>query len=62
MFENVKSLDRNYLGFLEVLDLFDSFLQNHIKTLWNPRSVNVSYLSKTICGELINQLYQNITK
>jgi len=44
----------NYLGFLEVLAQFDPFLQNHIRTLGNPGSGHVSYLSKTICDEFIN--------
>ncbi|KAL4126405.1 hypothetical protein QTP88_010627 [Uroleucon formosanum] len=52
----------NYLGFLEVLAQFDPFLQNHIRTLGNPGSGHVSYLSKTICDEFINLMYQNITE
>lgn len=52
----------NCLGFLEALAQFDPFLQNHIRTLGNPGCGHVSYLSKTICDEFINLIYQNITE
>ena len=48
----------NYLGLLELIAKFDPFLSNRIKQYANRGSGSPSYLSKTICDELI-QLMTN---
>ena len=46
----------NYLGVLEVIAKFDSFLATHIAKYGNPGKGNTSYLSKNICEELISEM------
>ena len=43
----------NYLGTLELLAKYDPFLAEHIKLYGNKGSGTVSYLSSTVCDELI---------
>lgn len=43
----------NFLGLLELLEKFDPFLASHINEFGNKGSGVISYLSKTICDELI---------
>lgn len=42
-----------YLGTLELLAKYDDFLQQHLKKYGNKGKGNVSYLSSTICDEII---------
>lgn len=44
----------NYLGLLELIAKFDPFLANHIEQYGNKGTGKSSYLSKTICNELIH--------
>ena len=44
----------NYLGVLEVLAKYDSFLAQHITRFVNKGRGHISYLSSTICEELIS--------
>ena len=44
----------NYLGILELLSEYDGFLAKHIERFGNPGKGNTSYLSSTVCNELIN--------
>ena len=44
----------NYLGVIEVLAKYDSFLAQHITMFVNKGSGHTSYLSSTICEELIS--------
>lgn len=46
----------NYLGILELISEHDRFLRNHIEMHGNKGSGHPSYLSKTICNELITQM------
>ena len=43
----------NFLGSLELISQFDPFLLEHLKNYGNPGKGQVSYLSSTICDELI---------
>ena len=43
----------NFLGLLELIAKFDPFLQTHINKYGNSGSGKPSYLSKTICEEII---------
>lgn len=43
----------NYMGLLELVSEFDSFLASHISKYGNGGKGSVSYLSKTICDEVI---------
>ena len=43
----------NYLGLLELIAKFDLYLSNHIENYGNKGTGSTSYLSKTICNELI---------
>jgi len=43
----------NYLGCLELISKFDPFLSTHIDKYANKGKGNVSYLSNTICDDLI---------
>lgn len=52
--QNIGSLHNgNYLGLLELIGKFDSFLDEHLKKYGNPGKGNVSYLSANICEEFI---------
>ncbi|XP_065676750.1 zinc finger MYM-type protein 5-like [Hydra vulgaris] len=50
----------NYLGILELIGQFDPFLSQHICTHGNCRRRHTSYLSKTICGELIAMMGKQV--
>lgn len=50
----------NFMGALELVAEYDDFLKAHIKTKGNPGSGNISYLSKTICNEFIELMYNKI--
>lgn len=51
----------NYLGILELISEHDPFLRNHIEMHGNKGSGRPSYLSTTICNELITQMNTNLT-
>lgn len=51
-----------YMMSLELIAEFDSFLAEHIKRLGNPGSGQTSYLSATICDEVINLLAAKVKK
>lgn len=44
----------NYLGILELISKFDPFLSQHLEHFGQKGKGSVSYLSKTICEELIS--------
>ena len=44
----------NYMMALELIAEYNAFLAEHIKKFGNPGSGNPSYLSSTICDEIIN--------
>ena len=44
----------NYLGVIEVIAKYDSFLAQHITMFFNKGSGHTSYLSSSICEELIS--------
>ena len=46
----------NYLGILELLSKYDSFLDRHIEKYGNKGSGCTSYLSHDICEEIIQQV------
>ncbi|KAI6647183.1 Zinc finger MYM-type protein 1-like [Oopsacas minuta] len=48
------SKNGNYLGVMEVLSNYDSFLDQHITMFVNKGRGHTSYLSSTICEELIS--------
>ncbi len=50
------SQNGNYLGILELLSLFDDFLAAHIVKYANRGKGSTSYLSSTVCNELITIL------
>ncbi|XP_025192654.1 zinc finger MYM-type protein 1-like [Melanaphis sacchari] len=50
----------NYLGFIELLAKFDPFLSTHINKYANKGTGNVSYLSNTVCDELILAMSKTI--
>lgn len=50
----------NYLGLLELVSQFDPFLASHIAKYGNSGKGNPSYLSKTICEELIEIMSQKV--
>lgn len=50
----------NYLGILELIAKYDSFLDLHIKKFGNKGRGNTSYLSSTICEEFILLLGQRV--
>lgn len=50
----------NYLGFLELLAKFDPLLSIHINKYANKGTGNVSYLSNTVCDELILAMSKTI--
>ena len=51
----------NYLCILELISEHDPFLKNHIEMHGNKGSGHPSYLSKTICNEIINQMNTDLT-
>lgn len=51
----------NYIGILELLAEYDPFLESHIRTYANKGRGQVSYLSKTICDEIINLMGEEVT-
>lgn len=50
----------NYLGILELLSEFDSFLEDYFKMYGNPGKGNPSYLSTNICEEFIELTRQQV--
>ena len=50
----------NYLGILELLAEYDTFLAEHIQRRANKGKGHVSYLSSTICNEFIELLGQEV--
>ena len=50
----------NFLGILEFLAEYDDFLKVHIQNYGNPGQGKVDYLSKTICNEFIEIMYNKI--
>jgi len=52
----------NYLGILELISQFDPFLKEHILKYGNQGTGNPSYLSKTICEELIQLMGKKVLK
>ena len=50
----------NYLGLLELVAKFDPFLLAHINRYGNSGSGNPSYLSKTICEEMIQLMAKKV--
>ena len=50
----------NYMGILEVLAKYDPFLATHIDKYGNPGRGKTSYLSSTICEELIFQMGKRV--
>lgn len=52
----------NYLGILELISDFDTFLKEHITLYANKCRGTVSYLSKTICEELITIMSETVKK
>ena len=53
-------INDNCLGLLELVSKFDSFLLAHINRYENSRSENPSYLSKTICEEMIQLMAKKV--
>lgn len=59
--EVVKSSSNgNYLGVLELLADYDSFLAEHIRLHANRGSGHTNYLSSTVCDELIEMIGKDI--
>ena len=50
----------NYIGLLELIAKFDSFLAAHIAKYGHPGRGHTSYLSKTICEEIIEEMSKHI--
>jgi len=50
----------NYLGVMELLSKYDTFLAAHLHKHANKGSGNVNYLSSTVCNELINVLGRKV--
>ena len=50
----------NYLGLLELVAKFDPFLLAHINRYGNSASGNPSYLSKTVCEEMIQLMVKKV--
>ena len=50
----------NYFGLLEIAAKFDPFLLAHINRYGNSGSANPSYLSKTLCEEVIQLMAKNV--
>lgn len=50
----------NFLGLLELVAQFDPFLASHIARYGNKGKGNPSYLSKTVCNELIDLMSNKV--
>jgi len=50
----------NYLGILELLAQYDDFLAQHLREHGGRGSGHISYLSSTICEELISQMSDRV--
>lgn len=50
----------NYLGTLELLSRYDTFLAEHIRKYANKGRGHTSYLSSTICEEIIRLMCQKV--
>ncbi|XP_075213790.1 uncharacterized protein LOC142319996 [Lycorma delicatula] len=53
--------NRNYFGLLELVAKFDPFLRDHIDRYGNTGSGQPSYLSRTICEEIIQLMANKVT-
>jgi len=53
--------DGNYLGLLELISEYDPFLKAHIEQYGNQGKGNPSYLSKSICNELMTIMKNSLT-
>ena len=54
------SRNGNFLGILELLSQFDPFLAEHMRKYGNMRKGTTSYLSTTVCEELITVVGQRV--
>lgn len=52
----------NYLMMLEVIAQFDPFLAAHISRYGNKGSGSTSYLSSTICNELVSLMEEKVAR
>lgn len=52
----------NYLGVLELIAEFNPFLKQHINVYADKGRGNVSYLSRTICEEIIDLMAKQILR
>lgn len=52
----------NYLGLLELLADYDAFMKDHIKNYADKGRGNASYLSKTICEELVELIAKKVRR
>lgn len=52
----------NYMLLLVLVAEFDPFLKNHIEKHGNPGSGKISYLSSTVCKELIQLMSEQLLK
>ncbi|XP_042237682.1 uncharacterized protein LOC121876549 [Homarus americanus] len=52
----------NYLGILELISEYDNFLAAHIKVHANKGTGHTSYLSSTICEEIIAVMGENVLR
>ena len=50
----------NYLGILELISMFDLFLSQHICRFANRGCGHSSYLSKTLCDEIVTMMAQKV--
>lgn len=51
----------NYLGLLELISKYDSFLKAHIEKYGNQEKGNPSYLSKSICNKLMKIMKNSLS-
>ena len=54
--------NENFLGIIELLSKYDPFLTTHIEKYGNKGYGSTSYLSHSICDELINIMAKNVIK
>jgi len=51
----------NFLGLLELISEYDPFLKAHIEQYGNQGKGNPSYLSKTVCNELMTIMKNSLS-
>ncbi|XP_046746394.1 zinc finger MYM-type protein 1-like [Diprion similis] len=56
------SQNGNFLGIIELLAEYDPFLKTHLETRVNKGKGHVSYLSKNVCNEFIELMFEEMTK